>query len=116
MLQRAGQVNKTQAIKKADKLFREHIWARARCEINAGPVRCNGRYQCCHIRSRRYMAIRWSDDNALCGCAAHHLYYTHHPLEWEQLMLDRGIDYDGLRLRGLNDPPMDPFDVIERLS
>lgn len=63
------------------------------------------------------MAIRWADDNALCMCAAHHMYFTHSPLEWEDFCLEhKGIDYNALRLRGLNDPPMDPFDVIERFS
>ncbi len=109
-------MNKTAAKKKADVLFSKHVRSRGVCEINAGPAACNGGFQCCHIRSRRYGSIRWADDNALCGCQAHHLYYTHHVLEWEQLMLDRGVDYDGLRMRGLYDPPMDPFEVIDRLK
>lgn len=110
-------MNKTQAKKKADVLFSKHIRSRERCELASyRRVACNGNLQCCHIRSRSYMAIRWADDNALSGCGAHHVYFTHHPLEWEQWCRDRGIDYDALRLRGLNDPPMDPFDVIEALS
>ena len=66
----------------------------------------------------RYRAIRWLRENAVCMCAAHHLYYTHHPLEWEDFCIGlRGpTRYDELRRMGLNDPPMDPFDVIERLS
>lgn len=107
-------MNKTQAKKKADRMFSEAVRARGRCEINAGPARCNGVLQCCHIRSRSYMALRWDEANALAGCQAHHLYYTHRPLEWEQLMLDRGVDYDKLRIRGLSEPPMDPFEVIAR--
>ena len=110
-------MNKTAAAKKADKLFRERVHARGRCEADSyRKVACNGGFQCCHIRSRRYHATRWADDNALCMCAAHHLYFTHHPLEWEQFCIDSGIDYDGLRIRGLDYPPEDPFDAILRLS
>lgn len=75
-------------------------------------IKCNGNLQCCHIISRRYHAIRWSPDNAVAGCAAHHLYGTHHPLEWEQAVRKAGIDYDNLRYCALNDKPMDPDDVL----
>ena len=109
-------MNKKQAKKLADKLFAESIRARGRCEaVYAAKVRCNGVLQCCHIRSRRYMAVRWDPTNALCMCAAHHLYFTHHPLEWEQFIIDANRPWDLLRHWSLTRPPMDPFDVIESL-
>lgn len=72
-------------MKRADKLFSQHIRARdGRCmaEGEAG-VSCAGNLQCAHIISRSYKSIRVDPDNALTLCAAHHVYWTHHPLEWE---------------------------------
>lgn len=100
----------------ADALFAEHIREVGVCAAFGSKLVCNGGYQCAHIVSRRYMALRWSDHNALCLCAAHHTYYTHHPLEWEQWCRDNGIDWDELRFIALNDPPMQPMFVIERLA
>lgn len=111
-------MNKKQAVKKADDLFRDEVRATGFCEAHHHPpVTCNGNLQCCHIRSRRYMAIRWLRRNAVCMCAAHHLYFTHHPLEWEDFIIGlRGPnEYDELRRLGLTQPPQDPFEVIERL-
>lgn len=107
------------ATKKADALFSAAVRARQRCEIGEwglpGPP-CSGVLQCCHIISRRYRAIRWDEDNALCGCQAHHTYYTHRPLEWEEACRANGIEWDILRYRALNGPPDDPHAVIERLK
>jgi hypothetical protein len=87
------------------------------CWLNGtDSIACNGRLQCAHIISRRYLAIRWADDNAMPLCSAHHVYYTHHPLEWEQLCISIGVDWEDLRRRALYDPPMDPLAVIERLK
>jgi hypothetical protein len=111
-------MNKQQATKKADKLFSERIREEAICWAKyETPPACNGNIQCCHVMSRRYRAIRWSEDNAVAMCAAHHLYYTLHPLEWEDLCRQSSfVDWDALRRRALDDPPMDPFDVIASLS
>lgn len=112
-------MNKTQAVKKADALFSKEVRSVGYCEAQIyPPVKCNGNLQCCHIRSRRYRAVRWLRENAVCMCAAHHLYFTHHPLEWEEFAqaLRGPMRFDRLREMALNNPPMDPFDVIERLS
>lgn len=106
------------ANRKADLLFAKHIRESASMCFAMGiePTACNGNKQCCHVMSRRYRAIRWNEDNAVAMCAAHHMYFTHNPLEWEQFCRDEGIDWDDLRHCALTCPPMDPFDVIERYS
>lgn len=100
----------------ADALFAEHIREAGECAAFGTKLVCNGNLQCAHIVSRRYMAVRWSDQNALSLCGAHHTYFTHSPLEWEQFCRDIGIDWDGLREVALNDPPMQPMFVVERLK
>lgn len=104
------------ATKRADAAFSAAIRARGRCELAAmhPDLECSGALQCCHIKSRRYRAIRWSEDNALAGCAAHHVYFTHRPEEWEDACRTAGIDWDYLHWAALHTPPMDPFDAIER--
>ena len=74
---------------------------------------CNGNLQCGHIISRRYRAVRWAADNAKPLCGAHHVYFTHHPLEWEDICRRLGVDWDDLRTRALTGRPMDPEEVIE---
>lgn len=76
-------------MKQADKLFSQIIRARGRCEA-AGDTDfpCSGGLQCAHLISRRYHATRWNVDNAACLCAAHHMYWTHRPLEWDVWCLD----------------------------
>lgn len=80
--------------------------------MNHPKVTCNGALQCCHRISRRYTSLRWSTDNAVPMCAAHHMYYTYKPLEWEDINRRSGVDWDRLRERALNDPPMDPVEYL----
>jgi len=73
--------------KKADRLFSVAIrerdgWACRHCGSTY-------RVQCAHIISRRYDAVRWSMDNAVCLCAAHHMKFTHDPLGWEDWVDER---------------------------
>jgi hypothetical protein len=98
----------------ADKLFSEFVREQASgCWAFGERLLCNGALQCCHIMSRRYRAIRWDyPANAVAMCGAHHTYYTHHPLEWEDLCRRQGVEWDLLRARALNDRPMDPDEVI----
>jgi hypothetical protein len=111
-------VNKKAAKAKADRLFSLKVREIGYCQLAAWfpKIRCNGNLQCCHIISRRYGAVRYDERNAVAGCAAHHLYATHHPLEWGVAVLNAGIDYAALRDVALNFPPQDPFEVIERLE
>lgn len=68
----------------ADRLFRDLIRARGYCEVaGLDRITCNGNLQTAHLVSRRYLSVRWDQQGAVCACAAHHVYYTHHPLEWD---------------------------------
>jgi hypothetical protein len=112
-------MNRKQATAKADRLYSLKVREVGYCQLAAWfpAITCNGNLQCCHVISRRYKAVRWSLDNAVAGCAAHHLYGTHHPLEWIDAAENRPeIAYDELRHRALHSPPMDPFEVITTLE
>jgi hypothetical protein len=78
-------MTKTAKRKLADALFSKRVRARGFCEI-AGfdDLRCAGYLQTCHLISRRYLSVRFEEANAVAGCSAHHVYYTHHPLEWDE--------------------------------
>lgn len=77
---------------------------------------CGGYIQCCHIISRRYRAIRWDESNARPMCSAHHVWYTHHPLEWEAF-IEAALPglWDTLRHKALFGVPEKPKDALERL-
>lgn len=102
--------------KRADTAFSKAVRARGMCEL--APMRpdleCAGALQCCHVLSRSYRAVRWMPQNALAGCAAHHVYFTHRPLEWEDACRAAGVEWDYLRWAALNTPPMDPGDLLRR--
>jgi hypothetical protein len=105
-------------LKLADSLFSAYIRERDQgCRAygtNSGP-QCSGYLQCAHIISRRYRAVRWDEDNAVTLCAAHHMFWTHRPLEWIVWVNGQNLDYEGLRWRALNDPPEKPQDAIARM-
>lgn len=71
--------------------------------------------QCAHIISRNYFAIRWSFDNAVCMCAAHHVWFTNHDRDWEDYVRYRGVDYDALHLRAVKGEPEKGRDALVRL-
>lgn len=73
----------------ADRRFSLYIRARdGKCMIpNASP--CIGPLQCCHILSRRFLATRWDEQNAVAGCAGHHAYWTRNPDRWAAFVEDR---------------------------
>lgn len=64
---------------------------------HAGPL------QCAHVFSRSYIATRFERMNAVCLCAAHHVYFTHRPLEWEDWCREQlgSAVYDELRRTAL---------------
>lgn len=101
------------AIHMADVMMGDSVKAEEMCCRKCGSR--NG-LQWAHVRRRNYMAIRWDRDNSMALCAACHLRYTHHPLEFEQWCRDVGVPFDELRRRALTEPPMDPLEVIERLQ
>lgn len=78
-------MNKTQQRRKADALFSKRIRSRGICQAFAfDGVKCAGVLQCAHIVKRRYLSLRWDDENAACLCQAHHMYFTHAPLAEER--------------------------------
>lgn len=100
------------AVHAADQLFGRHVRQRgvcANCHTDAD-------LQWCHVHSRRYKAIRWTDANSVCLCASCHLVFTLSPAEWEQWCRDHGIDWDGLRISALTLPPQDPMEIVEEFG
>ena len=58
-------------------------------EDNKNPPRpCTSQLQWCHIKSRRYLSVRWSENNYLCLCAGHHLWFTSNPEKFTYFLLD----------------------------
>lgn len=97
----------------ADKLTGDAVKRRDGCCRSCGS---EGPLDWAHVWRRAYMAIRWDLDNAVALCRACHTRFGNQLAEWEQWCRDQGIDWDGLRWRALNDRPMNPDDVIERLK
>lgn len=105
----------------ADVMYAHHVrhLLDGLCEFyGVDKVKCNGNLQCAHIISRRYRATRWllNPLNAMPLCMAHHVYYTHHPLEFQELCEMQGVNYELLRKQALHGEPMNPEDVIAELS
>ncbi len=78
-----------------DRLFSLHIRNRGTCE--SGRPNHNGSLQCAHGFSRRYLTVRWNPNNAWAFCGGCHVFYTHHPIEWDDWLCDRW----GLALYGV---------------
>lgn len=70
-----------------DRLFSLRIRARGHCESRRDTHA--GNLQCAHGFSRRYLAVRWNEFNAWSFCAGCHIFYTHHPLEWDDWLAER---------------------------
>jgi hypothetical protein len=113
---RVRYADKLCALHLADRVFAKRVRSRGICEGEAErKVACNGELQCAHIIRRRYFALRWDEANALSLCAAHHLYWTHHQLEWEAWIdANHDPDYQTLRFCALRDPKQIPEDVLEQ--
>jgi hypothetical protein len=108
--------NKTTIRKRTDAAFSRYIRERdGECKVRTWfpQIECNGNLQAAHVVSRRYRAIRWDPANCVAACAAHHLYGTHHPIEWENAVERAGIDLRNLRYLAVTTPPMDPYECRE---
>lgn len=109
--------NKSYYKRKCDALFSKIIRARGKCEET-----CTGAsLQCAHIISRSYLATRWDYDNALCLNVKRHMFYTHHPVEWELFLIEKigQKKLEELRRRALNYRKMsinDYKELYERLK
>lgn len=105
---------KTKQKQLCDILFSQIVRTAGKC------FKCNRTtgLQCAHIVSRSYHATRWDLDNAVCLCNGCHVYYTHHPLEWEVFICIKiGKDeYDQLKKRALNYSKPDYAALYEQLG
>lgn len=83
-------IKKSTLRNKADKLFSLSIRSKGYCEASLiyPSVKCGGILQCAHITTRGVTALRFDPMNALCLCAGHHRFFTHHPLEWVDFLQD----------------------------
>ena len=81
---------KTHLTQLADKNFAAHVKRDGKCELAQfrPSLRCDGPLECCHIVTRSRHVTRWSPANALPGCSAHHLYFTHRRDEWRTAIND----------------------------
>ena len=104
------------ATKRADALFSKLIRERdQRCRAAGYKLGCSTLLQCAHVVSRRYRSVRWDGDNAVALCAAHHVWFTHHPLEWEDWCWSSGVDIPSVRYKALNGPTEKAVDALVRL-
>jgi hypothetical protein len=105
---------KTHARVRADMLFASKIRQQGHCVAEGDHL---GYLQCAHIISRCYHNIRWDERNAVCLCARHHSYFTHHPVEWDTWVEDM---FPGrlaeLRPLALNGMRPDLADVLAELA
>ena len=73
--------------RKADKMFSEIVRSVNNCQLRGlDKIECRGVLQCMHIITRSNHNLRWDTANALCGCQAHHFYYTNQPWEWQEMI------------------------------
>jgi hypothetical protein len=77
------------------------------CEAAGEGNGCKGSLQCAHILTRGYSTIRWDARNALSLCQAHHMYWTHRPLEWQSFIVAKlgQAHWDELRRLAITPAP-----------
>lgn len=67
----------------ADDLAKAKCRARGVCQAKGlDHLTCAGALQWCHIVERSHLGLRWSQENCLLMCQAHHLFYTYRPFQW----------------------------------
>lgn len=107
---------KSHAKAEADRRFSHFIRQRdGKCRIRT-VTPCVGPLSCCHLLSRRFLATRWDEENAVAGCAGHHSYWTRNPDKWSQFLeIMIGVDrLNSLRNSAFCGAPMDLADVLAR--
>ena len=102
----------------ADRRFSRFIRDRDRgCRIRT-ETGCVGPLSCCHLLSRRFMATRYDEKNAVAGCAGHHAYWTVNPDRWAAYLQGfLGDDVlEWLRALAFGDTKPDLAEVLARYS
>jgi len=109
-----GKKSRSTTKKKLDTLFSLKVRSKGFCE------RCGTKdnLQCAHIISRRYHQVRWDLNNALSLCRGCHMYFTYHPIEWEDYIIkEKGNGfYQNLREKALNYGKIDYEEVLENIK
>lgn len=108
------QPTRTQLKKKADRLFSLRVRLKGYCEKCASTKNL----QCAHIFSRRYLATRWDEANALCLCQACHMFFTPRPIQFEDWVRAYigNEKYEEVRQRALGLGKPDYEEILARLS
>src|SRR5437899_2105255 len=102
--------SRTSMKREADALWSRLIRARGACEGRGEEgIPCSPNLQAAHVVPRRYLSVRWDEDNGLALCGAHHSFWTHFPIEFA-MFLGRYIGaekFEELQHRALlaNGPP-----------
>jgi hypothetical protein len=67
-------------------------------------IQCGGVLQAAHGFPRTYPRTRHVLLNGFCICAGHHRWFTSHPLEWTQFMIEKlgELPYEELRRLALS--------------
>ena len=72
---------------KADRLFSLKVRELGYCQLQGkDKIRCSQVLQCAHIIGRANLRLRWDFLNALCICSGHHVWYTHEPEAWRNIV------------------------------
>ena len=82
-LKKPKKANKSKLKRKLDTLFSLHVRSHGRCELQGlDKIKCSQVLQCMHIVGRANYRLRWDNNNVLCGCSGHHVFYGFHPLDF----------------------------------
>jgi len=105
---------KANLAKEADHLWSLIVRRPGKCELCSST---NG-LQGAHGFSRRYRATRWLPINGFCLCRKCHVYFTHRPLEWDDVLgIQWGIPVrDELRRIALAGAKPDLEAIVESLK
>lgn len=105
--------------KQCDILWSRLVKVPQRCHLKGRDrVKCAGPFQAAHGFSRRYRGTRWDLLNGFCLCAGHHVFYTHHPIEWDDFLRSEwgGPFYEGMKLAALTVTRPDLAQILAALQ
>lgn len=89
------QRRRTIAVKTADRWFSNIIRSVGECKHCYSSLRL----EAAHVFSRGYLNTRWLEENAVCLCHDCHLWFTAHPIEWEEWCISWMGEHLYMRLR-----------------
>lgn len=115
---KSPQKKRMASTKRCDVLFSRLVRVEGMCQIRKMANCPVGNLQCAHGFSRRYRAVRWDPRNAFAACAGCHMYFTHHPIEWDDFLRERwGVElYDELKGLALAGEKVDLGEIEARLK